>query len=100
MRQCPLMVKQRMSSESRTGVSPRTRAAAKTEPRSPQRIEQRPAGLAKTNRKLLQEILRRKQIELALRKSVERERAILDTIPDLAWLKGRDGRYLAVNGAW
>ena len=30
----------------------------------------------------------------------ERQKAILETIPDPAWLKDKEGRYLAVNTAW
>ena len=35
-----------------------------------------------------------------LRKSENRQRALLDNIPDPAWLKDPSGRYQAVNGAW
>ena len=34
-----------------------------------------------------------------LQESTLRMRAILDNIPDFAWVKGRDGRYLAANAA-
>ena len=36
----------------------------------------------------------------ALGENQQRQRAILDAIPDLAWLKDCDGRFLAVNAAW
>ena len=36
----------------------------------------------------------------ALHESEQRQKAILDTIPDPAWLKDKEGRYLAVNTAW
>jgi two-component system sensor kinase FixL len=36
----------------------------------------------------------------SLRRSESRLRAILDTIPDPAWLQDKDGRVLAVNAAW
>ena len=36
----------------------------------------------------------------ALRQSEQRQKAILDTIPDPAWLKDKEGRFLAVNSAW
>jgi len=36
----------------------------------------------------------------ALAESERRQRGILDSIPDPAWLKSKDGTYLAVNKAW
>lgn len=38
--------------------------------------------------------------EHSLRVSEQRQHAILDHIPDPAWLKDREGRYLAANRAW
>lgn len=35
--------------------------------------------------------------EAALRESEKQKRAILDNIPDMAWLKDKDGRFLVVN---
>ena len=35
-----------------------------------------------------------------MQQSEQRQRAILDNIPDPAWLKDKAGRYLAVNPAW
>jgi PAS domain S-box-containing protein len=49
---------------------------------------------------LLTDITDRKQAEESLRQSVHRQRAILDSIPDPAWLKDKEGRFLAVNAAW
>lgn len=46
----------------------------------------------------LEQNLRRS--EEALRQSEYRQRAILDNIPDPAWLKDREGRFQAVNRAW
>jgi len=46
------------------------------------------------------DITERKQAEEALRQSEYRQGAILDTIPDPAWLKDKEGRFLAVNAAW
>ncbi|MBC7898125.1 MAG: PAS domain-containing protein, partial [Cytophagaceae bacterium] len=36
----------------------------------------------------------------ALSESMRRQRDILDNIPDLAWLKDREGRYVAVNATF
>ncbi len=46
------------------------------------------------------EITDRKRMEEALQESQGRAKAILDTIPDPAWLKDTQGRYLAANAAW
>jgi PAS domain S-box-containing protein len=43
------------------------------------------------------DITQRKQTEEAFRESQSRQRAILDNIPDLAWLKDTEGRYIAAN---
>ncbi len=43
---------------------------------------------------------KRQQEQKALRETERRQRGILDTIPDPAWLKDKAGRYLAVNRAW
>ena len=48
---------------------------------------------------VIQSPLQRKTEE-SLRQSERRQRAILDTIPDPAWLKDKEGRFLAVNAAW
>ena len=44
-----------------------------------------------------QEITARKRAEEALIESVARHRALVDTIPDLVWLKDQDGVYLSCN---
>ncbi|MCE5278890.1 MAG: PAS domain-containing protein [Planctomycetaceae bacterium] len=49
---------------------------------------------------LVTEITDRKRIEAALWESQAHARAILNTIPDPAWLKDTHGRFLAVNAAW
>jgi PAS domain S-box-containing protein len=46
---------------------------------------------------VLHDITRRKQMERALRESQRLQRAILDNIPDPAWLKDQQGRYLIGN---
>lgn len=40
------------------------------------------------------------RMDTALRESERRQRVILDSIPDPAWLKDARGRYLAINEAW
>jgi PAS domain S-box-containing protein len=47
-----------------------------------------------------QDITERKQTEISLRESEALRRAILDNMPDPAWLKDLHGRFLAVNDAW
>jgi PAS domain S-box-containing protein len=47
-----------------------------------------------------EDITRAKEMEEALRQSERRQKAILDNIPDPAWLKDREGRFLMVNPAW
>ena len=46
------------------------------------------------------DITDRKAMEKLLQESQQRQKAILDTIPDPAWLKDQEGRFLAVNAAW
>lgn len=41
----------------------------------------------------------RKQIEAAMRESEQRLRALLNAMPDRAWLKDAEGRFIAVNRA-
>ena len=46
---------------------------------------------------LFDDITDRKRAEEELRKGQSRQRAILDNIPDIAWLKDRESKYIAVN---
>ena len=46
---------------------------------------------------VVQDITDRKQTEEALRMSEQRLRALLNSIPDMAWLKDRQGRFILVN---
>jgi PAS domain S-box-containing protein len=62
--------------------------------------QKRAEELAAANRALEAEIAFRKEAEEALRESEQRQKAILNTIPDPAWLKDKEGRFLIVNAAW
>ena len=46
------------------------------------------------------DITRRREAELKLEASRRRHRELLEGIPDVAYLKDRDGRYIAANRAW
>lgn len=46
---------------------------------------------------IIRDFTKRKELEAALREVSSRQEAILNNIPDLAWLKDIDGRFIAVN---
>ncbi|MBZ0157635.1 MAG: EAL domain-containing protein [Alphaproteobacteria bacterium] len=46
------------------------------------------------------DITERKRTEERIREIAHQQEAILDSIPDRAWLKDREGRYIAVNEAY
>ncbi len=46
----------------------------------------------------VQDITERKKADEVLREALSQQMAILNNIPDMAWLKDRDSRYIAVNG--
>lgn len=46
------------------------------------------------------DVTERKRAELAMREIQLQQRAILDNIPDMAWLKDKEGRFIAVNEAF
>ncbi len=58
-----------------------------------------PDGKAERLVSSTQDISARKQIEASMRESEQRLRALLDGIPDRAWLKDADGHFIAVNRA-
>jgi PAS domain S-box-containing protein len=63
-----------------------------------QKVRRRTSELKAANDDLKYEISERKLIERKLQKTLIRRNAILDNIPDMAWLKDKDGKFLAVNG--
>ena len=63
-----------------------------------QKVRQRTSELKAANEDLKYEISERKLTERKLQKTLIRRNAILDNIPDMAWLKDKDGNFLAVNG--
>jgi PAS domain S-box-containing protein len=46
---------------------------------------------------ILRDITTRKRVEEKLQETKHQQKAILDNIPDIAWLKDRKSRYIAVN---
>ncbi|MFH1518783.1 MAG: PAS domain S-box protein, partial [Pseudomonadota bacterium] len=62
-----------------------------------QKVSERTGELTVANFKLQQEINERRHAEEALRESEARLRTLIQTIPDLIWLKDPDGVYLACN---
>jgi len=48
----------------------------------------------------IRDITERKQAAEALLNTQRRQKAILDNIPDMAWLKDKEGRFIAVNEAF
>jgi PAS domain S-box-containing protein len=61
------------------------------------KVRQRTSELKAANDDLKYEINERKLIERKLYKTLIRRNAILDNIPDMAWLKDSEGTFLAVN---
>ena len=58
------------------------------------------AGCALRISGVAQDITRRREAELKFEASRRRHRELLEGIPDVAYLKDRDGRYVAANRAW
>jgi PAS domain S-box-containing protein len=63
-----------------------------------QKVRQRTSELKAANDDLKYEISERKSTERKLQRTLIRQNAILDNIPDMAWLKDKEGKFLAVNG--
>ncbi len=61
------------------------------------KVRQRTSELKAANEDLKYEISERRRAEKWLQKTLIRRNAILDNIPDMAWLKDKDGKFLAVN---
>ncbi len=51
----------------------------------------------KTISQIMSNTIKSKQEESALEASQQQQKAILDNIPDIAWLKDRESRFIAVN---
>lgn len=62
-----------------------------------QKVRERTADLTALAEKYRQEIVERRQAEVALRDSEMRLRTLIRTIPDLVWLKDSKGTYLFCN---
>ena len=63
-----------------------------------QKVRQRTSQLKAANDDLKYEISEKKLAERRLQQTLIRQNAILDNIPDMAWLKDNEGKFLAVNG--
>ncbi len=61
------------------------------------KVRQRTAELNTANKDLKYEISERKYAERSLQDTLIRQNAILNNIPDMAWLKDKEGKFLAVN---
>ncbi len=56
--------------------------------------------LLRANAELNQQIVERMRAELEVQKSIRQQTAILNNIPDIAWLKNDESRFIAVNEAF
>ena len=63
-----------------------------------QKVRRRTSELKTANEDLKYEIGEKKRAETMLQQTLMKQNAILDNIPDMAWLKDKDGKFLAVNG--
>ena len=60
-------------------------------------VEERTQDISKSNKSLIDEIFERKKTEKSLRESETHLRTLINTIPDLVWLKDPNGIYLSCN---
>ena len=60
-------------------------------------IEEKTENLSESNRSLINEISERKRAEKNLKKSETHLRTLIDSMPDLVWLKDSEGVYLSCN---
>jgi PAS domain S-box-containing protein len=63
-----------------------------------QKVRRRTSDLKTANDDLKYEISEKKEAERRLQRTLMIQNAILDNIPDMAWLKDKEGKFLAVNG--
>jgi two-component system cell cycle sensor histidine kinase/response regulator CckA len=61
------------------------------------KLEKKVSDLEVARRELQKQLLERQRIEEALNASLQQMGAILNNIPDMAWLKDMEGRFIAVN---
>jgi two-component system, cell cycle sensor histidine kinase and response regulator CckA len=64
------------------------------------RVIERTATLVKANERLQREINQRRRAEEALRENQDRLKAVLEHLPDLLWMKDREGVFQLVNEAF
>ncbi|TAG33060.1 MAG: diguanylate cyclase, partial [Oscillatoriales cyanobacterium] len=64
-----------------------------------ERVERRTAELKKANKKLEQEIIKRKQVEAEMRRQHQEQQIIFDSVPAMIWYKDTDSRLLRINQA-
>ncbi|MDA8085321.1 MAG: hypothetical protein M0Z75_01335, partial [Nitrospiraceae bacterium] len=50
--------------------------------------------------RLRQQFMDLQRAEELVRETARRQEAILGSIPDMAWMKDKDGRYIAANDAY
>ena len=64
-----------------------------------ERVEKRTAELKKANKKLQQEIIKRKQAEAEMRLQHQEQQMIFDSVPAMIWYKDTESRLLRINQA-